>query len=304
MNHAPSGKSIASLRRIVELCRTTGSQACAPGLLDDSEAAIGDLEQLTQTVSALAQRIALRDRQLSLLKRVIPIGVALSTEKDFDRLLETLVIEAQSITNADGGSLYLRENDTLRFVILRNRSLRLQMGGTTGEPISVSPVRLYNDDGRDNRANVASCVALTRETIRIADAYEAEGFDFSGTKLFDARMGYRSRSMLAMPLMNGERNVIGVLQLLNAQDPETAEIVPFAEDEVLESLVLLAAAALDGYIREASLRHEIVQLRIEIDETRRAHQVAEITDTSYFRDLKMEAARLRSRRPRNDPGER
>ncbi len=88
--------------------------------------------------------------------------------------------------------------------------------------------------------------------------------------------------------------MIGVLQLINAKDPETGEIIPFSDDDVLEALVLLATAALDGYIREASLRQEIAKLKIAIDETRRAHQVEEITDTQYFKDLKDRASQLRN----------
>ena len=89
--------------------------------------------------------------------------------------------------------------------------------------------------------------------------------------------------------------MIGVLQLINAKDATTGEIIPFADDNVLEALVLLATAALDGYIREASLRQEIAKLKIEIDESRRARQVAEITETSYFRDLKDKAQQMRTR---------
>ena len=122
-----------------------------------------------------------------------------------------------------------------------------------------------------------------------------EGFDFSGTKTFDAQTGYRSKSFLTIPLKNLDGKVIGVLQLLNALNPKTGETIPFGKDDVLDALVLLATAALDGYIREEYLRQEIAKLRIEIDETRRARQVAEITDTNYFKDLQEKARRLRTK---------
>ncbi|MBK9207168.1 MAG: GAF domain-containing protein [Anaerolineales bacterium] len=128
-----------------------------------------------------------------------------------------------------------------------------------------------------------------------SDAYQADGFDFSGTKGFDAKTKYHSKSFLTIPIENKDGRVIGVLQLINAKNPETNEIVPFADDDVLEALVLLATAALDGYIREASLRQEIAKLKIEIDETRRNRQVAEITETKYFKDLKDKATLLRAR---------
>ena len=266
-----------------------------PILLRDFADDSGDLGRLAQSVDAMAKTVSQRNTQLSLLNKVIPIGVSLSAEKDFNRLLESLVVEAQSFTNADAGSLYLVEDDKLRFVILRNTSLGMNMGGTSGMPITLDPVRLHNDDGSENRSNVVSYAALTHQRINIADAYEAEGFDFSGTKAFDENTHYRSKSFLTIPLANKEGMVIGVLQLINAKDPETDVIIPFKDDNVLEALILLATAALDGYIREAALRSEIAKLRIEIDQSRREKQVEEITDTQFFRDLKTRAREMRSK---------
>lgn len=266
-----------------------------PILLRDFADDSGDLGRLAQSVDAMAKTVSQRNTQLSLLNKVIPIGVSLSAEKDFNRLLESLVVEAQSFTNADAGSLYLVEDDKLRFVILRNTSLDMNMGGTSGMPITLDPVRLHNDDGSENRSNVVSYAALTHQRINIADAYEAEGFDFSGTKAFDENTHYRSKSFLTIPLANKEGMVIGVLQLINAKDPETDVIIPFKDDNVLEALILLATAALDGYIREAALRSEIAKLRIEIDQSRREKQVEEITDTQFFRDLKTRAREMRSK---------
>lgn len=257
----------------------------------------GDLGQLAQLLDEMANNILQRNTQLVLLNKVIPIGVSLSAEKDFNRLLESLVVEAQNFTNADAGSLYLVEEDKLRFVILRNTSLNMKMGGTSGMPITFYPVRMYNDDGSENRSNVVSYAALTHKRINIADAYEAEGFDFSGTKSFDEKTRYRSQSFLTIPLENKENKVIGVLQLINAKDAKTNTIVPFKDDNVLEALILLATAALDGYIREAALRKEIAQLRIEIDHSRRSKQVEEITETQFFRDLKTKAEKMRTKGP-------
>jgi hypothetical protein len=287
--------SSSPLKRIIHAIKAVETGEYTSGLLSDIAKDSGDLGQLARMLDAMAHSVTFRDNQLRLLQRVIPIGVSLSAEKDFNRLLETLVIEAQAVTNADAGTLYLAENNELKFVILRNTSLNLVMGGTSKNEIPFYPVRLHNADGSENRANVASHVALTHKRINIADAYEAEGFDFSGTKAFDTRTKYRSKSFLTIPLLNNAGQVIGVLQLINAKNMETGEIIPFADDDVLEALVLLATAALDGYIREASLRHEIAQLKIEIDESRRAHQVAEITETSYFRELKDKAQQMRSR---------
>jgi hypothetical protein len=294
----PNATVIASktLVRIMHAIRAVETGEYTANILQDISTTNDEMGQLAKMLDRMARSVSLRDNQLHLLRKVIPIGVALSAEKDFNRLLETLVVESQYVTHADAGTLYLLEDGVLKFVILRNTSLNLAMGGTSGTPISFSPVKLYNEDGSENRANVASYAALTRKRVIIADAYTADGFDFSGTKAFDERSKYRSKSFLTAPLANKDGNVIGVLQLINAKDPETGEVVPFSEDDALEALVLLATAALDGYIREASLRQEIAKLKIEIDVSRREHQVQEITETAYFRELKDKVTQLRNRK--------
>ncbi len=267
-----------------------------PEMLDKLIQSKDETGDLARTLDVMARQVKFRDGQLKLLRTVIPIGVALSAEKDFDRLLETVVVKAQEITNADAGTLYLAEENTLRFMIVRNESLKLAMGGTTGIEMTFNPISLYKEDGLENRTNVASYVALTHQRVNIPDAYEADGFDFMGTKEFDKRTGYRSKSFLAVPLENINKELIGVIQLINAKNPETGEIIPFGADDVLESLILMASAALDGYIREQKLRLEIKKLRIEIDETRRAHQVADITNTPYFQELKSKVDTFRAKK--------
>jgi GAF domain-containing protein len=293
--------SKSPLKQIMQAVRAVEAGEYTPELLSELGGDPGDLGQLARMLDSMARGVSFRDNQLRLLRKVIPIGVSLAAEKDFNRLLETLVVEAQHVTSADAGTLYLVEDNALKFVILRNTSLNLAMGGTSGNEISFYPVKLYNADGSENRANVASQAALTHKRITIADAYQADGFDFSGTKAFDNTTKYRSKSFLTIPLENKDQKVIGVLQLINAKDPKTGEIIPFADDDVLEALVLLATAALDGYILEASLRQEIAQLKIVIDETRRARQVAEITDSVYFRELKDKATQMRKREPKDKP---
>ena len=292
-----STKKIAPLARLMQAVHAVEEGEYGPELLADLLEQKDDLGQLARVVDTMGRGVAVRLKQLRLLQRVIPIGVALSAEKDFNRLLETLVVEAQAVTNADAGTLYLLEDNALKFVILRNTSLGITMGGTSGNEIAFYPVPLYRDKGAENRANIASYAALTRQKVVISDAYETTGgFDFSGTKAFDKRTGYRSMSFLTLPLEGKDSQVIGVLQLINAKDPVSGRIVPFESDDVLDALVLLASAALDGYIREEKLRAEIAKLRIEIDESRRASQVAEITDTQYFKNLQDKARQLRSQR--------
>lgn len=238
-------------------------------------------------------------RSDELLNVVIPIGVALSAEQNFDRLLEKILLEAKSFCNADAGTLYLRtEDDKLKFEIVRNDSLNIAMGGTSGQPIDdFPPVTLFDENDEPNHSNVAAHVAFTGESINIPDAYRAEGFNFSGTKAFDENTGYRSTSFLTIPLKNAHNYVVGVLQLINALHPNTGQIIPFDQslEQIVASLSSLATVALEAYIREQNLRQQIQQLRIEIDEVKRQQQVSEIIDTDFFQDLQQKARRMRSR---------
>ncbi|MFH0933700.1 MAG: GAF domain-containing protein, partial [Pseudomonadota bacterium] len=188
------------------------------------------------------------DNLLHRLEELNAIGVALSSERDINRLLETILVAAKRITNADAGTLYLLEPDQqlLRFEIMRTDSLGIEMGGTTGKHIPFYPIHLTGKDGKPNDSMVVAHVALNDTTVNLADAYSAEGFDFSGTKNFDKKTGYRSTSFLAVPMKNHENEIIGVLQLINSQDPANREVVAFsdADQRLAESLASQAAIAL------------------------------------------------------------
>ncbi len=182
--------------------------------------------------------------------KLIDIGIALSAERDHDRLMEMILLEAKSLCNADGGTLYLRTaEDTLKFEIMRNGSLDIAMGGTTGKKIAFPPLAMYDaKSGEPNHKNVATHVALTGQPVNVRDAYRTTRFDFSGTKKFDKRTGFRSKSFFTAPMKNHEGDVIGVLQLLNAQDPETGKLVAFSRniEPLVEALTSQAAVALDN----------------------------------------------------------
>ncbi len=184
---------------------------------------------------------------LERLQRLNAIGVALSAERDTERLMERILESARELTCADGGTIYLRTGDDhLKFEIMLTESLGIRLGGTSGEPISFPPLPLYDEHGRPNHNMVAPYAAVAGVTVNIEDAYTAEAFDFSGTRAFDARTGYRSRSFLTVPMVNHEGTVIGVLQLINARRPADGEVVPFSgEDQhLVESLSSQAAVAL------------------------------------------------------------
>ncbi|WP_461210026.1 HD domain-containing phosphohydrolase [Desulfocurvus sp. DL9XJH121] len=186
--------------------------------------------------------------QLHHLNKYAEIGMALSGEENVERLLEMIIHEARSITDADAGTLYLvNEAGThLDFVILQNDTMNTRMGGTSGAAINLPPVPMFVEDA-PNHANVSSYVALTGEIVNIADVYESEAFDFTGPRKYDEATGYRSKSMLVIPMRNHENDIIGVLQLLNAQDVTRGGcICEFSDDRVVlvASLASQAAAAL------------------------------------------------------------
>ena len=106
--------------------------------------------------------------------------------------MENILLAAKDFTHADAGTLYLKtDQNTLNFQILRNDTLDIALGGTTGKPVALPDVTIFDKDGTPNLTNVASAAAVTGKLISIEDAYAADDFDFSGTKAFDASTGYR-----------------------------------------------------------------------------------------------------------------
>jgi CHASE3 domain sensor protein len=240
-----------------------------------------------------------KKRADDLLEVVIPIGIELASEKDFNRLLEKMLLEAKTFCHAEAGILYLKEGERLKFVIVRNDKLGIAMGGTVDKDVAFSQLPAYDDEitRETKRPSVAAHAALTGTSINIPDAYQDEVLEAHGTGIFDEKSDYRSISYLTIPLKDSLGQVLGVLQLINAQDLESNQVIPFDPNlqQMMESFSSLAVAALEAYIREQRLKEQIQQLRIEIDEVKKAKQVAEITETEYFQGLREHAAKLRER---------
>ena len=217
-------------------------------------------ELLKTTPSGIKKYIDELEGQI---KNLSEIGVALSKEKDRGKILETILLEAKRISSADGGTIYMKTDDNrLKFVIMMNDSLGIHFGGTSAEPMpdTIYPVKLYNPEtNQPNHKNVSAYAALTGKTVNIKDAYKEKGFDFSGTKGWDKRHGYRSKSFLTVPMKNHEDNIIGVLQLLNAKNPNTGEIASFSTSiKMIESLASQAAIVITNknLIRELEVLFE------------------------------------------------
>jgi len=173
------------------------------------------------------------------LRRLNEIGVALSVERDLRALLERILLEARGFTRADAGTLYLRRGDELSFEIAQNDTLGTFIGGSHGEA-DAPPVPI-------DRQSASGYAAVTGEPLNVADVYDDQGeLQFEGPKRFDRMTGYRTTSVLAVPMKDHEAQVIGVLQLINALDASTGAVIAFsAEDEsLLQSLASQAAVAI------------------------------------------------------------
>jgi GAF domain-containing protein len=180
-------------------------------------------------------------------EQLLGIGVALSRERNLDKLLEAILLAAKDMTNADGGTLYrMTDGRALKFEIVRNDTLGIAMGGTTGVKIPFPPLPLFGESGEKNMSMVAAWAVHNDKSVNIADAYSERGFDFSGTKNFDRKTGYRSQSFLTVPMKNHENEIIGVLQLINAKNDASGAVRPFsdADQRLAESLASQAAIAL------------------------------------------------------------
>ncbi|MBF0589865.1 MAG: GAF domain-containing protein, partial [Magnetococcales bacterium] len=210
----------------------------------------GQLEEHAETLeSKVRHRTADLVRTQEQLETLVDLGIAISAERDLDALLENILSGGMGLTHADAGTLYLRNEDaSLRFSIVRTNSLGIAMGGPNGAPVFMPAVSLKTHDGQPNHRNVASHAALTGETVVIEDAYNSERFDFSGVRDFDKGTGYRSQSFLTVPLKPRQGKVIGVLQLINATDPDTEEVTPFSPQVIsfVEALAAQAAVTLDN----------------------------------------------------------
>lgn len=248
-----------------------------------------------------------KKRADDLLEVVIPIGVDLASEKDFNRLVERITLEAKTFCHADAGLLFTMTDDSqLKLAIWRNDTLNKAEGGTTGQDVTFPSMPVYDAEGRpvdDARAQVV----LSGKTLNIPDVYAEGVTGCAGFKEFDQANAYRHVSALILPVKNSNDAIVGVLELLNAKEPETGQIAPFDPNlqQMMESLSALAGVALESYIRERALRREIQQLRIEVDEAKRQKQVSEIVDTDFFQNVQVRARAMRQRRQASDstPGE-
>lgn len=184
-------------------------------------------------------------------KKILDIGIGLSTEKDRNHLLVSILERGMEITNCDASTLYLYEGNQLVFKIMKTLSMGISRG-VKGEPIDdIPPVPMKEE-------NVCAFTAIHREVVNIPDVYHSERFDFSGPKQYDALTGYLTKSQLVIPLENNENELIGVLQLINALD-EKGNVIPFDEqyDIIIRSLGSMAAIELTNLSHVEELKAQM-----------------------------------------------
>ncbi len=171
------------------------------------------------------------DRQM---ERFLNICLALSAERDREKLLSMILDTAMDITNCDAGTLYLLEEDGLHFCRMVTRSQHIRQGGHAG-PITLPPVPM-------EPAYICARAVLKNQSINVPDVYHDSRFDFSGSARYDAMTGYHTDTMLVVPLANDKGELIGAMQLINAIDEDGA-VVPFNRNvELLVSAIASQAA--------------------------------------------------------------
>jgi GAF domain-containing protein len=203
-----------------------------------------------------------------LVEELLDIGLALTTEHDLYALLERILDAARRFTRAEGGTLFLREGDHLRFAIMQNDFLQQKLGTVAMQQ------RLQSEPLRLTEPSLAGHVAQTGEIVNVADAYAIGVHETRAlNRRFDAASEYSTRSVLAVPLQDLTGGNVGVLELLNALD-ESGAIVPFDPDDekVIRALASQAAVAIrnarleDRSFKDASTElynHRYFALRID-----------------------------------------
>lgn len=183
-------------------------------------------------------------------EKIMDIGIRLSTERDSNRLLMTILDKGMEITNCDASTLYLYENNELHFKFMKTLSMGVSRG-LDGEIIDLPPVPMKEE-------NVCSYAAIHREVVNIPDVYAGSRFDFSGPRQYDSLTGYRTQSQLVVPLANNENELIGVLQLINAMDGK-GNVIAFHEayEIIIRSLGAIAAIELTNLSYVEALKTQI-----------------------------------------------
>ncbi|WP_076410527.1 HD family phosphohydrolase [Shewanella sp. UCD-KL12] len=224
------------------------------------------------------------------LHHLTTLSIALNDIKNVQLLLERILQTAKSITNADGGTLYRVSADKkcLEFDILLNKSLELHFGGSQEKSDKMRAIPLLLDDGEPNLEAVVAYAANRKESVNIEYVYDTPIFNFSGMRRFDEVYDYHCQSLLAVPMLDHNSELVGVLQLINSVDSITGKIQEFDTTdqlfiEALSSQAAIAITNQDLILQLENLLESLVNLiNIGIDEKsantgRHCQQVPKLT---------------------------
>ncbi|MBI4651895.1 GAF domain-containing protein [Candidatus Desantisbacteria bacterium] len=204
---------------------------------------------------------------------LINIGIALSDEREMDKLLEMIVNEARKYTNSDAGSLYIIEEDSMKFVVAQNDTLDKKIG------IDSRKASFKSFNLPINKKSLAGYVAVTGSPLILDDVYLIpDDSEYKFNKEFDKRNNYRSKSMLIVPLLDGNDNIIGVLQLINRLNNDSV-VIPFDSNSIknIQWLALQASVAIKNAKKNIELKkaHLNTLLRLSITGEYREDQLGE-----------------------------
>jgi GAF domain-containing protein len=203
-----------------------------------------------------------------LLKELIQIGISLTSERDLALLPERILTEARRFTRAEAGTLYLRDEDRLRFAVVQNDVLARRLGEREMR-------QLFGSDLPLSKPSLAAYVVLSEDILHVSDAYEIPpDRPYAFNRAIDAQTGYRTRSVLVVPLKEPTGNVIGVFQLINALDARN-QIVPFDPDydEMIRALASQASVAVRNLQLEEVARGRAALRFVASLATATAHEV-------------------------------
>jgi response regulator RpfG family c-di-GMP phosphodiesterase len=187
------------------------------------------------------------------------LGTELNQVKDLDILMEHILTEARRFVNADAGSIYIRDTHQLRFTYSQNATLQAML--PKGERLIYNTFTIPT-----NENSIAGYSAVTGEVLNIPDVYNLEStVPYRFSKQFDETAGYKTHSVLAIPLKTLGGDVIGVLQVINAQN-ESRRIIPFSKED--ETMMVHFASMATVALERAQMTRTLILRMIRMAELR------------------------------------
>jgi len=187
------------------------------------------------------------------------LGIELSQINDLDILMERVLTRARQFSNADAGSIYIRQDGWLHFTYTQNDPLQQKL--PKGEKLVYSTFQVPIDT-----KSIAGYVAATGRALNIEDVYRLDvTLPYSFSKQFDEAVGYRTQSALTIPLENSGHNILGILQIINARD-DAGRIISFSRQD--ERMMYHFASVASVALERAQMTRALILRMIRMAEMR------------------------------------